>query len=52
MISVRDGPREDYVNGGVTFLAESDFQLDARIGYGLNGLDDDFFVGFGSGVRW
>ncbi len=49
---VRDGPREDYVNGGVTFLVESDFQLDARIGYGLNGLDDDFFVGFGSGVRW
>jgi hypothetical protein len=49
---VRDGPREDYVNGGVTFLVESDFQLDARIGYGLNGLEDDFFVGFGSAVRW
>ena len=49
---VRDGPREDYVNGGVTFLVESDFQLDARIGYGLNGLADDFFVGFGSAVRW
>lgn len=49
---VRDGPREDYVNGGVTFLVESDFQLDARIGYGLNSLDEDFFVGFGSGVRW
>ena len=49
---VRDGPREDYVNGGVTFLVERDFQLDARIGYGLNGLEDDFFVGFGSAVRW
>ena len=49
---VRDGPREDYVNGGVTFLVERDFQLDARIGYGLNGLADDFFVGFGSAVRW
>jgi len=49
---VRDGPREDYVNGGVTFLVASDLQLDARIGYGLNGLDDDYFAGFGSGVRW
>ena len=49
---VRNGPRENYVNGGVTFLIESDFQLDARIGYGLNGLEDDFFVGFGSAVRW
>ena len=49
---VRDGPREDYVNGGITFLVESDFQLDARIGYGLNGLEDDFFVGFGNSVRW
>lgn len=49
---IRSGPREDYVNGGVTFLVDNDLQLDARIGYGLNGLDDDFFVGFGSGVRW
>lgn len=49
---IRDGPRENYVNGGVTFLVQRDFQLDARIGYGLNGLDDDYFVGFGSGVRW
>jgi len=49
---VRNGPRENYVNGGFTFLVESDLQLDARIGYGLNGLDDDYFIGFGSGVRW
>ena len=49
---VRDGPREDYVNGGITFLVERDLQLDARVGYGLNGLDDDFFFGFGSAVRW
>jgi hypothetical protein len=49
---VRDGPREDYVNGGVTFLVGRDLQLDGRVGYGLNDLDDDFFVGFGSSVRW
>ena len=49
---IRDGPHEDYVNGGITFLVESHFQLDARMGYGLNDLDDDFFVGVGSGVRW
>jgi len=47
-----EGPRENYVNGGVTFAVHGDLQLDARVGYGLNGLDDDFFVGFGSGVRW
>ena len=49
---LKDGPSENYVNGGTTFLIDQNFQLDARVGYGLNGLEDDFFVGFGSGVRW
>ena len=49
---IQDGPRDHYVNGGTTFLINANTQLDARIGYGLNGLDDDFFVGFGTAVRW
>jgi hypothetical protein len=49
---VKDGPDESFLNGGVTFLVLANFQLDARAGYGLNGLEDDFFFGLGSGVRW
>ena len=43
---------ENYLNGGVTYLINNDLQLDGRVGYGLNGRDDDFFVGFGTAVRW
>ena len=43
---------ENYLNGGVTYLISNDLQLDGRVGYGLNGRDDDFFVGFGTAVRW
>jgi len=43
---------ENFVNGGLTFLLGPDAQLDARVGYGLNGRDDDVFVGFGSAFRW
>ncbi len=49
---IKDGPDESFLNGGVTFLVTGDFQLDTRLGYGLNGLDDDLFVGRGSAVRW
>jgi hypothetical protein len=49
---LQDGPGEHFLNGGFTFAVSADLQLDARAGYGLNGRDDDFFVGFGSGVRW
>lgn len=48
----KDGAAENFVNGGATFLVDNNFQLDARVGYGLNGLEDDFFFGFGTGVRW
>jgi len=43
---------ENYLNGGVTYLISNDLQLDGRVGYGLNGRDDDFFVGAGTAVRW
>ncbi len=49
---IKDGPDEGFLNGGMTFLVTGDFQLDARLGYGLNGLDDDLFIGLGSAVRW
>jgi len=40
------------VNGGVTYLINDNFQLDARIGAGLNEEADDFFSGIGFSVRW
>ncbi len=43
---------EDFVNAGLTYLISNDLQLDARVGYGLNDRDDDFFVGVGTAVRW
>ena len=47
-----DGPSTHYVNGGVTFLINSDLQIDARVGTGLNDADPDWFVGVGAGVRF
>lgn len=43
---------EDFVNAGLTYLISNDLQLDARVGYGLNDRDDDFFVGAGTAIRW
>ncbi|MCH7701358.1 MAG: transporter [Planctomycetes bacterium] len=40
------------VNGGVTYLISDNFQLDARVGAGLNEEADDFFTGIGFAVRW
>ena len=45
-------PDVAYFNTGVTYLIAGDVQLDARVGYGLNGLDDDFFFGLGAATRW
>ena len=45
-------PSENFVDGGLTYLVRPDFQLDGRVGYGLNGADDSFFVGFGTTARW
>jgi hypothetical protein len=47
-----DGPSTHYVNGGVTFLINSDLQIDARVGTGLNDADPDWFVGVGGGIRF
>lgn len=48
----RGGPHVHFVNGGATYLLDADAQLDARLGVGLNGRDDDYFFGFGSAWRW
>jgi len=43
---------ENFVNTGLTYLISNDLQLDARVGYGLNDRDDDFFLGVGTAIRW
>ena len=40
------------VNGGLTYLINDNFQLDARVGAGLNEEADDFFAGVGFASRW
>lgn len=40
------------VNAGVTYLINDNFQLDARVGAGLNEEADDFFAGIGFAYRW
>lgn len=49
---LQDREDENYLNGGLTYLIHDDLQLDGRIGHGLNGRDDDLFLGFGAAVRW
>lgn len=47
------GPSKKYVNGGLTYLINDDFQLDARLGYGLgNGDERNQFFGFGAARRF
>jgi hypothetical protein len=41
-----------YLNGGLTYLVSENFQLDARVGFGLNREADDFFTGVGFAVRF
>ena len=36
-----------YADGGVTYLLTPDFQLDIRVGFGINGRADDLFSGLG-----
>ena len=40
------------VNGGFTYLINNDFQIDWRIGVGLNEEADDFFTGVGFAWRF
>lgn len=41
-----------YANGGVTYLITDNFQVDVRVGAGLNEEADDFFVGTGFAWRF
>lgn len=43
---------ENFLNTGLTYLINNDLQLDGRVGYGLDGRSDDFFVGLGTAIRW
>ena len=40
------------VNGGFTYLIDNNFQIDVRIGTGLNEEADDFFTGIGFAWRF
>ncbi len=41
-----------YINTGLTYLISDDLQLDARVGSGLNGINKDYFIGFGASSRF
>ena len=45
-------PKTHYFDTGLTYLINNDTQLDVRIGAGLNGASDDFFIGTGGAVRF
>jgi hypothetical protein len=46
------GPNAHYLNGGLTYLINPDFQLDFRVGAGLNSPRPDDFIGVGAARRW
>lgn len=50
--SAKDGPNANFIDGGLTYLVNSDYQLDIRAGFGLNSARPDYFVGAGLGMRW
>ncbi len=41
-----------YLNGGVTYLVSPEFQLDARLGQGVDGAASGYFIGLGLSRRW
>lgn len=43
---------ESYLNSGVARLLSPSLQLDARVGAGIGGAADRYFVGLGLSVRW
>lgn len=47
----RNGPDNGYVNGGLTFLLQENFQIDVRAGAGIGAQSADFFLGAGSALR-
>ena len=47
------GRDEKFVNSGLTYLINDDFQLDARVGLGIdNGFGPDYFAGVGASRRF
>ena len=40
-----------FLNGGLTWLVDNNFQFDVRVGFGLNEEADDFFTGVGFSWR-
>lgn len=48
----RARPNRSYVNGGLTYLVNDDYQLDVRAGTGLNGVHPDHFFGLGASRRF
>lgn len=42
----------NYVNTGITYLVSNNLQLDTRVGKGLNGVRNDYFVGAGASRRF
>lgn len=43
---------QHYFDGGFTYKVTPNFQLDIRVGYGLNEHADDFFAGAGFAVKY
>lgn len=43
---------QHYLNGGFTYLVNDNFQLDIRLGLGLNAAADDLFAGAGASYRY
>ena len=41
-----------FADGGFTYLVTNNFQLDIRVGVGLNKHADDYFTGAGFAVRY
>lgn len=50
--SGRARPNSSYADGGLTYLVNDDFQLDARVGAGLSGARPDYFFGVGASRRY
>lgn len=45
------GP-EHYLDGGISYLLQNNFQIDINAGFGLNSRAADFFFGFGIAYRY
>jgi len=50
--SDRNNADSHFANGGFTYLITNNFQVDVRVGMGLNDEADDFFTGAGFAIRF